>query len=496
MTPNNDSGPWRILIASSHPLFAEGMRSLLHARRPKDAIVVGMVSTIDEALAAIQELHPDLVVVDYDDEKVNREEFLARFVEGVGRLRVVLLSLKEGGQEAIVYDRRSTAASQVEDWLNEWTDIGKTPGAPTPVEAGLPAGSPTLENNLERQRTDKPTRRDLMKHVVGAGLLVIILAVAGLFALQRVELLPAGASAQSIPIDSLFRLDFTAIVILFTLIVGLMIYSILSFRRRKGDTTDGPHVEGNMKLEVAWTIIPLGFVLYVAYIGSFALARVERADPKPVRVDVIGSQWSWRFEYPDLKITSTELLLPVNKQALLRLSSTDVIHSFWVPEFRVKQDALPGEDFVRDLRITPDAIGDYKVGCAELCGRLHYDMRADVKVLSPGAFATWVRSMTEAIPEDPVARGNLWTQQFGCQACHSIDGSPLVGPTWLGIFGSQEQLTDGSTVTVDAAYIAESIHNPGAKIVAGFQNLMPANVGAELTDDQINDIVAFLESLK
>jgi cytochrome c oxidase subunit 2 len=104
--------------------------------------------------------------------------------------------------------------------------------------------------------------------------------------------------------------------------------------------------------------------------------------------------------------------------------------------------------------------------------------------------------MVTAIPEDPVARGDLWTQQFGCRACHSIDGSPLVGPTWKGIFGTQEELTDGTTVTVDAEYIRNSIRDPGAQIVAGFQNLMPANVGAELTDDQIADIAAFLESLK
>jgi cytochrome c oxidase subunit 2 len=461
-----------------------------------DAAVVGMVSTIDEALAAIQDLQPDLIVVDYDDERVNREEFLARFVEGVGRLRVVLLSLKEGGQEAIVYDRRSMAASQVEDWLKEWTDMNRTSGSPASIEDAEPAGSPALEGDRDENRFDKTTRRDVMKHAIAAGLLVVVLAVAGLFALQRVDLLPAAASLQAIPIDFLFRLDFTAIVILFALIVGLMVYSILVFRRKKGDTTDGPHMEGNMKLEVAWTIVPLGFVLYIAYIGSFALGRVERADPRPLRVDVIGSQWAWRFEYPDLGITSTELMLPANKQALLRLSSTDVIHSFWVPEFRVKQDALPGEDFIRELRITPDEIGDYKVGCAEFCGRLHYDMRADVKVVSQGDFDAWVKSMTEAIPEDPVARGDLWTQQFGCRACHSIDGSPLVGPTWLGIFGSQEGLTDGSSATVDAGYIAESIRDPGAKIVTGFQNLMPANIGAELTDDQINDIVAFLESLK
>jgi len=487
MVTRREAGPWRILIASSHPLFAEGLRSLLHQRQQMDAVVVGMVSTIEEALHALRDLQPDLVIVDYDDEQVNRDEFLARFVEGEGRLRVVLLSLKEGGQDAIVYDRRTLAASQVEDWLDEWTGTRRPERRISP---NLP------EENEKSKVPEQSLRRGNMKHAIAAGLLVVVLAVAGIFALQRIDLLPQTASLQAIPIDDLFRLDFTAIVVLFALIVGLMVYSIIVFRRREGDTTDGPNIRGNMKLEVAWTVIPLGFVLYLAFVGSLALGRTQAADPKPLRVDVIGSQWAWRFDYPDQGITSTDLILPVNKQALLTISSTDVIHSFWVPEFRVKQDALPGDGFERELRITPSEVGEYKVRCAELCGRQHYNMLALVKVLSQADFDVWVQSMVTAIPEDPVARGDLWTQQFGCRACHSVDGSPLVGPTWKGIFGTQEQLTDGSTVTVDAEYIRNSIRDPGAQIVAGFQNLMPANIGADLTDDQIADIAAFMESLK
>jgi len=121
MTPNPQSSPLRILIASSHPLFAQGIQSLLQKRPEMDTEVIGMVSTIDEALEALKVLQPDLVIVDYDDERVNREEFLARFVEGEGRLRVVLFSLKEGGDEAVVYDRRTMAASQIEDWLKGWS---------------------------------------------------------------------------------------------------------------------------------------------------------------------------------------------------------------------------------------------------------------------------------------------------------------------------------------------------------------------------------------
>ncbi len=479
MSQNLHSGPRRILIASSHPLFAEGLRSLLHQREQMDAIVVGVVSTIDQALKALSELQPDLIVIDYDDERVNRDEFLARFVEGESRLRVVLLSLQEGGQDAIVYDRRTLAASQVDEWLKEW------------VETDLGAPGYSIEKKKDEQK--QHPRRESMKHVIGAVFLIGVLALALFVGLQNIELLPQQASLQAVPIDNLFQLDFVAIIVLFSLIVGLMVYSIVFFRRRKGDEQDGPYITGNTKLEVVWTIIPLGFVLYLAYVGSLSLGRTQAMDPKPLRVDVIASQWSWRFDYPDLGITSTELVLPADKQALLTLSSTDVIHSFWVPEFRVKQDALPGKEFERELRVTPTMIGEFKVRCAELCGRQHYVMMATVRVLSQSDYDAWVAA--QIIPEDPVARGDLWSQQFGCRACHSIDGSPLVGPTWKGVFGEEVQLTDGSTVVVDRDYIIESIRQPGAKIVAGFQDLMPANIGAELTDAQIDDIIAFIESL-
>ncbi|MFU8773049.1 MAG: cytochrome c oxidase subunit II, partial [Anaerolineales bacterium] len=192
-------------------------------------------------------------------------------------------------------------------------------------------------------------------------------------------------------IDELFNIHFLAIVVLFALIVGLMVFSILVFRRKPGDKTDGPHVEGSSNLEVIWTIVPLIAVLVIAFVGADVLGAVERPEPRPLEVRVVSSQWNWLFEYPDYGIISPELVLPIDQQALLLLTSTDVIHSFWVPEFRVKQDALPGgEDMVRPLRITPTQIGNYKVLCAELCGLGHADMRADIRVVSQDEFDEWV----------------------------------------------------------------------------------------------------------
>lgn len=485
-----DRSPRRVLIASSHPLFGQGLRSLLQAQKKADVEIVGVVANLEEATKALERLNPDLVIVDYDDKVLNRDEFLARFVEGEKKLRVVLLSL-QGGEEALVYDRRTMAASQIDDWLKDWTYT---------AEQGL---GKTLENSPENRihrdplaNTHAESRRGEMKHLVIAGILVVLVTALLIFGLGRVSLLPVAASAQAQPIDWLFGLEFKVIAFLFSLIVVLMLYSMIVFRRKKGDTTDARHIEGNSRLEVMWTIAPLATVLVFAVLGGRSLAETQRMDPRALEVNVIGSQWSWRFEYPSLGITSTDLVLPLNKQALLHLSSTDVIHSFWVPEFRVKQDALPGgENFIRDLRVTATLAGDYKVRCAELCGLQHAYMESPVRVLAQADYDAWV-SANSIISDNPVERGQQWAQQFGCQACHSIDGSPLVGPTWKGVYGHTVTLSDGTTVTVDDAYMTESIRDPGAKLVQGFADIMPHDIAQNMTDEQVQDVIEFIKTLK
>jgi cytochrome c oxidase subunit 2 len=481
MIRSNKPGERRVLIASSHPLFGQGLRSLLKERHQTGVKVVGMVSNLDEALTALDKLDPDLIIVDYDDEVLNRDEFLARFVEGEKKLRVVLLSL-QSGRDAVVYDRRTLAAAQIDDWLEEW-NYESLASPKLPKEIG--GADETMQN-----------RRTGMKHFVVAAILVVIVTALLIAGLDRVQILPIQASLQANSIDSLFNLEFKVIAFLFSLIVVFMVYSIIFFRRKKGDDSDAAHIEGNRNLEVIWTLAPLATVLFFAYLGGESLAETLRPDPQALEIDVTASQWSWRFEYPDTGIVSTELMLPADKQILLRLSSTDVIHSFWVPEFRVKQDALPGgQDFVRDLRITPTEIGNYKVRCAELCGLQHAYMLADVKVVSQSDFDQWVNEQT-SVSDDPVVRGRQYAEQFGCLACHSTDGSTLVGPTWQGLFGHEVTMEDGSTVVADEAYLRESILNPGAKIVSGFQNIMPPNIAADMSDAQLADIIEYIKSLR
>jgi cytochrome c oxidase subunit 2 len=482
----------RVLIASSHALFGQGLRSLLRERKEAEVEIVGMVSSLDEALQALDRLNPDLIIVDYDDKKLNRDEFLARFVEGEKKLRVVLLSL-QSAQEAIVYDRRTMAAHQLDDWLEEWTYTDDASKSYT--QTGI------AETNVDIRRNHMKNRLQKVTHLIVASILVVVVTALLIVGMNYIRILPMAASAQAKPIDQLFHLELYVIAFLFSLIVVFMVYSIFVFRRKRGDTSDAAHVEGNTKLEIAWTVAPLATVMVFAYLGGNALAATLAPEPKPLRVEVIGKQWAWSFVYPDYGVISDKLYLPEDKQTILLLRSEDVIHSFWVPEFRVKQDALPGgEDFVRELRVTPTEQGEYTLRCAELCGLQHTYMESPVIVLGQADFDSWLNKAA-GISDDPVVRGEQSATNFGCLSCHSVDGSKLVGPSWQNLCDGSETMADGSTVTVDEAYLRESILNPNAKISEGFAaGLMPAQfidpvTKKPISDDQIADIIAYMGSI-
>jgi len=293
----------------------------------------------------------------------------------------------------------------------------------------------------------------------------------------------------------MWNLQMIAMSFLFALIVVPMLYSLIVFKRKKGDTSDGEHIEGNTGLEIAWTILPLIAVLAFAYLGADTLADTRRVDPNAMVIKVTGFQWGWKFEYPEYGITSNEMYLPVNKQVALKMEATDVIHSFWVPEFRVKQDLVPGR--VTELWITPTKIGDqYKVRCAELCGTSHAFMENPVIVVEQADFAAWAteQQALAAALDTPEARGQALVTANGCAACHSVNGAAGIGPTWFGLAGSEVQLVGGVTVTADDAFLAESIRDPQATIVAGFESQqMPPYT---FTDEQIADIIAYIKTLK
>ncbi len=327
--------------------------------------------------------------------------------------------------------------------------------------------------------------------------------------------LPVAASAESGPIDTMFEGHFWMISFLFALIMVIMLYTVVVFRRKPGDETDGPHVHGNTTLEIIWTVVPIFAVIGFGVWGAIVLRDLLQAKPNEMVVEVIGKQWEWSFSYPEQDVSSTQLVLPVGQPIVLEMTSTDVLHSFWVPEFRVKQDLVPGRTTV--LRFTPTAAGNYKVRCAEICGLEHANMLADVRVVDNTEFAAWVeeRSMRINFAElTPAERGAIWYGPagdggFGCNSCHSLDGSRVVGPSWLGLLGSERQFEDGTSAIANEEYIRNSILYPAQEIVQGYPNAMPAiyeeqfaekqaevltNDGIEI--DIIADLIAFMETLE
>ncbi|MBV6452572.1 MAG: cytochrome c oxidase subunit 2 [Anaerolineales bacterium] len=339
-----------------------------------------------------------------------------------------------------------------------------------------------------------------MRQFIVVGILVLVVAAALFFGLDVAHVMPVEASAQAVPIDWMWRTMLIAMSFLFALIVVPMVYSLIVFRRRKGETGDGMHVEGNNRLEFLWTAIPLFVVVAFSVIGGRNLADTIRRDPNAMVVKVTGIQWSWRFEYPadpetGVAVVSNELHIPVNQEVLLRMTSSDVIHSFWVPEFRVKQDLVPGR--FTELTITPTLVGSYKVRCAELCGTDHAGMEEPVIIQSQEEYDIWLAGELEKAKlaaASPEGFGELLVQQNGCSACHSITGATLVGPSWLGLFGSQVELSDGSTVVADDAYITESISRPQAKIVKGFENQQM--IQYTFTPDELAALVAYIKTIR
>jgi len=338
------------------------------------------------------------------------------------------------------------------------------------------------------------------KHFAIIAVLVLVVAYITYAAIVASGLLPVEASVQSRSIDWMFDLQFKLIAFFFALIMVPLVYSLFVFRQKPGEDMDGPHIEGHTNLELVWTFIPFVIVIVLGVLGADNLKQVLAVDPQAYEVKVVGYQWGWRFEYPE-GFTSNKLYLPVDKQVNLKMESLDVLHSFWVPEFRVKQDLVPGR--VTQYRITPSLVGEYKVRCAEICGKNHSYMEAPVIVVSQSDFASWRDDQVKLAEAAELAsagkpdsdRGQTLYIESGCKACHSIDGSKGVGPTWSKLFGSKVPLADGSIVAADEAYIAESILMPGAKTVQGYPaNAMPSF--SYLKDGQVKDIIEYIKSLK
>lgn len=355
--------------------------------------------------------------------------------------------------------------------------------------------------------------RKYVHYIVVAVLVVVVTLILKFGVFGPMFALPPAASAEAGSIDAMFEGHFWMISFLFALIMVLMLYAVVVFRRRPDDESDGPHVHGNTLLEIIWTIVPVFAVIGFGIWGAVVLGELLTEKPDEMVVKVTGRQWSWTFEYPEYEnLTSAELVLPADQPVLLEMESEDVLHSFWVPEFRVKQDVVPGR--TTTLRITPTETGEYRVRCAEICGLEHANMLAPVSVREQAGFDAWLEERLQQ-PDfaelSPAERGEIWysNEGFGCQACHSLDGSRLVGPSWLGLLGSERQFEDGASTVADEAYIRNSILNPGERIVEGYPDAMPKNYEEQFAEreaeiasqsgvdiDIIADIIAYMETLE
>jgi cytochrome c oxidase subunit 2 len=343
------------------------------------------------------------------------------------------------------------------------------------------------------------------KHFAAVTGVVTVLFVVVYILLRAIYQLPASASAEATSIDALFEAHFFLISFLFALVVGFMLYSLFVFRQRPGEEDeDGDHFHGHTGLEIAWTIVPLGLVVFFGVWGAQLLGDITGRPEDATVIRVFGQQWSWSFEYPELDdLRTNELVMPVNETIILELESLDVLHSFWVPEFRVKQDLVPGQ--VDILRVTPTEVGEYTLRCAEMCGTQHAYMLAPVRVVSQSEFETWAQEQSVSVTQlSAEERGAVWYEQFGCNSCHSLDGSVVVGPSWQGLYGSERPLQSGETVTADDEYIRASILHPNDQLVEGFAAAMPTNFEEQFaqTEEQyggeidiVADLIAFMQTL-
>jgi cytochrome c oxidase subunit 2 len=295
-----------------------------------------------------------------------------------------------------------------------------------------------------------------------------------------------GASSYSGLVDKAFIFILGTSVLLLIGLTAVMIYFLVRYRRSKNPNP--AQIADNATLETLWTVLPTILVLVMFYYGwaGFKVMRDIPDDAMPVTVK--AQMWSWVFEYENGK-QSTELIVPTGRPVSLNLESADVIHSFFVPAFRLKEDCVPGRTNHAWFESTRD--GEYNLFCAEYCGERHSAMLSLVKSIPGKEFDEWL-----GVDLGPPA-GTQLLKLKGCVACHSIDGSKLIGPSFKGVLGRTEKVvTDGVVreITVDEDYIRKSILEPNADLVEGYQALMPAQ-GDLLTDEEIEAIIEVIKEL-
>lgn len=305
--------------------------------------------------------------------------------------------------------------------------------------------------------------------------------------------LPERASTLAGDVDALFYFVYWASAVLFIIVVAGIVFFAYKYRRRSAH--DRPALVKESKLlEISWVVIPLILVLVIFVWGFQLFIKMNVPPPDAYEIQVRGQQWIWQFEYPEGFTTTGELRVPTNRPVRLNMVSEDVLHSFFVPAFRVKQDVLPNR--YTSLWFEATRAGEFQVFCTEYCGRAHWDMLAEVIAMPPDEFNEWLQTGGSQGEDMPLPEyGELLYTQQGCQACHSVDGSRLVGPTFQGLYGSTHGLEGGGTVEVDENYLRESILEPNAKIAEGYPPVMPASYSS-LSERQVSALIAYIKELQ
>ena len=288
-------------------------------------------------------------------------------------------------------------------------------------------------------------------------------------------------------ISLFFLIGITTVIIIF----------IVKYNKKKNPVAS--EIEGSTKLEIIWTVIPLILVLFMFWIGWRSYTPEYNIPADAMKVKVTAQMWSWRFEYENGKVEDT-LYVPVNKSVRLDMVSLDVIHSLYIPAFRIKTDVVPGKD--NSMWFKSLVGGSYDLFCAEYCGLRHSYMGTVVEVVDQGTFDKWYAAtppkIDSTLAAKPGAAGKLLVEQKGCIACHSSDGTKIVGPSYKGIFGHKATVeTNGKDreITVDEAYLKKSILEANADVVKGYPKGSMPDYKSQLSDKEVDQIIEYIKTL-
>jgi cytochrome c oxidase subunit II len=306
--------------------------------------------------------------------------------------------------------------------------------------------------------------------------------------------LPESVTTVSDNVDSLFAFLIWLSFIVFVGLIGTGIYFLIKYRKTAANAKASGHLIHNTALEVSWTVIPLLICIFIFAWGYKDYLKLTVSPANAVEFHVTAKKWMWEFENPRTGAKSlNELVVPVNTPIKLIMTAEDVIHSFYVPNFRIKRDVIPNRYTRVWFEVTE--VGNYQVFCTEYCGDGHSKMLASITVLSESDYEEWLANddSGDDLPLEELGK-KLYTAK-ACSTCHSLDGAAMAGPSWKGLYGKQRTFNNGTAGNADDNYIRESITNPAARVVKGYSPIMPTYSGL-LTDREILGLIEYIKTIK